>query len=110
MAAIHSAMRALEQYTAAGTLQLEMVEGIPFIMTSGGKENVKDLRSRFSLRPSDVFLIGFPKTGSTWLMHTVYRIRNNGVEDGRDANEAIPIDRVYYLCYSSARIINPRRN
>ena len=90
MAKIHPVKRAFDQYTASGGLQVQIVDEI-IIPGRGKKDFVTDLQSRFALRPSDVFLTSYPKTGSTWLQQTVKLIRNNGVEDGRNVDQAVPL-------------------
>ena len=89
MAEIHPIKRAYDQYAAAGKPQLEIVDGISFL--SRGGEDVKDLLSNFYTCPSDVFLSSYPKTGTTWLMQIVKLIRNDGVEDGREVDQVIPM-------------------
>ena len=89
MADIHPAKRAFDLYIASGGPQGEIVDGV--LIPSGGRKDLRDLQSRFALRPSDVFLTSYPKTGSTWLLQTVKLIRNKGVEDGRDVDQAIPL-------------------
>ena len=79
--------RVFDQYTASGGVQV--VDGI--IIPSRGKNDLPDLQSRFALLPSDVFLTAYLKTGSTWLQKIVKLIRNNGIEDGRNVDQALPL-------------------
>lgn len=92
MEKFHPVKRAFDQYTASGGVQVNIVDGVVLPHNGEGQQvNITDLQSRFALRPSDVILSSYPKTGSTWLQQTVKLIRNNGVEDGRNVDQAVPL-------------------
>lgn len=62
-----------------------------FITTVGvTEENLHDLQSRLTVEASDVFVATYPKCGTTWMQQIVKLIWNNGVDDGRDVDIALP--------------------
>lgn len=52
--------------------------------------DITKLRDNLSLRLDDVFVVTYPKCGTTWMQQIVKLIWNNGEEDGRDIDEALP--------------------
>lgn len=54
------------------------------------EQNYLDLRSKFVTRSDDVFVVAYPKSGTTWTQQIVKLVRNNGVEDGKNLDEVIP--------------------
>lgn len=83
-------MRQVDHYEESGGLQAELVEGI--IVPKGGKNILfSEIRSKFRVRSDDIFIACYPKTGTNWLLLIVKLIRNNGVEDGVDIRQAIPM-------------------
>ena len=46
-----------------------------------GKERWEKLKS-FEIRPDDVFITGYPRSGTTWTQQIVKLLRNNGKDDG----------------------------
>ena len=52
--------------------------------------NVKELQTKLVLRPTDVFVVGHVKAGTTWMVQIVKLIRDNGVESGRHVEEVFP--------------------
>ena len=66
----------------------KLVNGIPVsgIVT---QEQVDRIRSLL-LRPDDVWVVSYPKAGTTWTQNIVRLIFNNGIDDGKKLNEAVP--------------------
>ena len=61
------------------------------VRIAGVKEqNYEDLRSKFVTRSNDVFVVAYPKSGTTWTQQIVKLVRTNGVEDGKNLDEVIP--------------------
>ena len=52
-------------------------------------QELDELKS-FPLRPDDVFIVTYPKSGTTWAQQIVKLIRSNGKDDGRTIDVAIP--------------------
>ena len=50
-------------------------------------EAYKEMRRSFVAKPSDVFIVSYPKSGTTWMQHIVSLIKNNGVDDGEDLDD-----------------------
>ena len=50
-------------------------------------EKIKDIVQNFSIRPNDIFVATYPKCCTTWMQQIVW---NNGIENGRDIDEALP--------------------
>ena len=44
----------------------------------------------YPLRPDDTIISCFPRSGSTWMQHTVKLLRNGGRDDGIGIDDAIP--------------------
>lgn len=54
-----------------------------------GEERWEKLKS-FAVRPDDVFITGFPRSGTTWTQQIVKLLRNGGKEDGVRLDMSIP--------------------
>ena len=52
--------------------------------------DIRKLQRELVPRSSDVFVVSYPKSGTTWTQQIVKLIWNNGEEDGRDVDEALP--------------------
>ena len=65
-----------------------LVNGVPVsrIVT---QEQVDRIRS-LVLRPDDVWVVSYPKAGTTWTQNIVRLILNNGKDDGKILNESVP--------------------
>lgn len=59
---------------------------VPKVVTQEQVDIVKGLK----LYPDDVWVVAYPKAGTTWLQQIVKLIRTNGVDDGRKSSEAVP--------------------
>ena len=69
--------------------QPEEIEGI--LLPVGIKaSNVRELRQSMRTRPDDVFIVTYPKSGTTWVQQIVKLIRNNGIENGGDIDAVLP--------------------
>lgn len=66
----------------------KLVNGIPVagIVTQEQVDRIRYLL----LRPNDVWVVSYPKAGTTWTQNIVRLILNNGVDDGKRLNEAVP--------------------
>ena len=53
------------------------------------QENVDKLKD-LELYPDDVWVVGYPKSGTTWTQQIVRLIRNNGVQDDVRISTAVP--------------------
>ena len=65
----------------------EETEGILIPRTS--PERWKELKV-YPLRPDDVFIATFPRSGTTWTQHTVRLLRNGSRDDGVSLDDAVP--------------------
>ena len=52
-------------------------------------EWVEDMRN-MSLRPDDIWVVSYPKAGTTWTQQIVKLVLNNGEEDGEKITESVP--------------------
>ena len=59
---------------------------VPDIIT---QEEVDKLKS-FPLHPDDVWVVAYPKAGSTWTQQIVRLVRNGGQDDGKVLSESVP--------------------
>ena len=65
-----------------------VVNGLPVsrIVT---KEQVDKIRYMV-LRPDDVWIVSYPKAGTTWTQNIVRLILNDGIDDGKKLSESVP--------------------
>ena len=54
------------------------------------QENVDKLKGGLELYPDDVWVVTYPKCGTTWTQQIVRLIRNNGVQDDVRIDTAVP--------------------
>ena len=59
---------------------------VPFFVTTDVLEEL----ASFPLDPSDVFIVTYPKAGTTWTQQIVKLLRNNGENDGVELQQSIP--------------------
>ena len=45
------------------------------------------MRRSFVAKPSDVFVLSYPKSSTTWMQYIMSLIKNNGVDDGEDLDD-----------------------
>ena len=76
----------MEGYT--GKYRLNLVNGLP--MNINIPENRLQVLADFPLRADDVFIVTYPKSGTTWTQQIVKLIKNNGVDDGVQLPSTIP--------------------
>ena len=71
-----------------GGSPLTRVDGllVPVIMRQETLDKLKNLQ----LYPDDVWVVSYPKSGTTWMAQIVRLIRNNGVQDDVKIDEAVP--------------------
>ena len=62
------------------TMKLSPINGIPMNLLM--KQQKVDELVNFELRSDDVFIVSYPKTGTTWMQQIVKLILANGVDDG----------------------------
>ena len=53
------------------------------------EEWMEELR-KFELRSDDVWVVSYPKAGTTWVQHIVRLLQNGGKDDGRKISDAVP--------------------
>ena len=65
-----------------------MVSGVfvPPFVTQERLDKLKD----FSLRPDDIWVVAYPKAGTTWTQQIVRLARNGGVDDGLKISTSVP--------------------
>ena len=71
-----------------GGSPLTRVDGllVPVFVRHETLDKLKNLQ----LYPDDVWLVSYPKSGTTWMAQIVGLIRNNGVQDDVKIDEAVP--------------------
>ena len=68
--------------------RLNKVRGI-FLPTYITEELVEEL-SQMPTYHDDLFIVTYPKSGTTWMQQIVKLVRNNGVDDSRPVTDVIP--------------------
>ena len=70
------------------SLKLNYINGLPFPITIDEKrmDELKD----WTLLPDDVYVVTYPKSGTTWAQQILKLIRNNGVDDGVTIGKSVP--------------------
>lgn len=61
-------------------LNLNRVNGVP--MNRFVTQQRVDELARIELRPEDLFIVTYPKSGTTWMQQIVKLIRTKGADDG----------------------------
>ncbi len=59
---------------------------VPYFITEESLENLKS----FKLYDDDVWIVSFPKSGTTWLQQIVKLIRSNGLQDEAKITHSVP--------------------
>ena len=59
---------------------------VPFFVQQETLDKLKELQ----LYPDDVWVVSYPKCGTTWMQQIVRLIRNNGVQDDVKIDKAVP--------------------
>ena len=59
---------------------------VPKFVEQKSLDKLKDLR----LRDDDVWIVTYPKAGTTWTQYIVYLIHNGGKDDGKRISDAVP--------------------
>ena len=65
----------------------QLIEGV--LVPSMTLESWQELKV-FPLRPDDVILSSYPRSGSTWVRHILRLLRNGGRDDGVNLDDAVP--------------------
>ena len=70
------------------TMNLSLINGIP--MNSMISQQKVDELANLYLRPGDLFLVSYPKSGSTWMQKIVELVLSNGVDNGLPPFSSFP--------------------
>ena len=73
---------------SSSTYKLNFVNGVPFppFITQEKMDALGD----FTLLADDLFIVTYPKSGTTWMQQIVKLIRTNGVENGERVDQVVP--------------------
>ncbi len=87
---VRTFFESLDESTAASNdIRGELIGDIR-LPTTISANHVRKLQQDIFPRPSDVFVVSYPKSGTTWTQQIIKLIWNNGIEDGRDIDDVIP--------------------
>ena len=80
--------RDLLQIKMEYSLKLNVIDGVPFepFIT---KERMDEVKS-WKCLADDVYIVTYPKSGTTWTQQIVKLIKSNGVDDGVKVSVTIP--------------------
>ena len=70
-------------------IDLSIVHGIPISSVIDDQQRMDEV-ARFELRNDDLFIVTYPKCGTTWMQQLVKLIRARGVDDKVHPMESIP--------------------
>ena len=74
------------------------------------KQEELDKLKDFSLRDDDVWIVTYPKAGTTWTQYIVHLIHNEGKDDGKKISDAVPwIETGNWMTSISAQDLTPPR-
>ena len=59
---------------------------VPKFIEQKNLDKLNDLR----LRDDDVWIVSYPKAGTTWMQYIVYLIHNGGKDDEKKISDAVP--------------------
>ena len=68
---------------------LPIVNGMP-VSYCVTQEQVDRIASSFKIRPDDVWIVTYPKAGTTWGQQIVRLVNNGGKDDGKKLDVAVP--------------------
>ena len=77
------------QQVRTGSRNHQIVNGI-LLPSEVKANNLRHLQANFVTRPDDIFVVTYPKCGTTWMQQIVKLIWNQGQECGRDIDEVFP--------------------
>ena len=77
---------------------VNVVDGLPMpkLILQQKVDKLKNMK----LYPDDVWVVSYPKCGTTWTQQIVRLIRNNGVDEDRIITEAVPWPEASPGCFS----------
>lgn len=65
----------------------DLIEGVP--VPGMGTERWQELKT-LQMRPGDIILSCYPRSGSTWVRHILKLLHNGGRDDGVNLDDAVP--------------------
>jgi hypothetical protein len=75
--------------------KLKLINGIFFPpLDQFTQQGIDELAANFTVRPDDVFIVTYPKCGTTWCQQIVKLIRGNGIDTGHVSDVLPWLERV----------------
>ena len=90
MSVHHRSQEKVDDAKVSKSQQRKKLDGILNVPNILDLEWVKNMKDMVKLRPDDIWIVTYPKSGTTWTQQIVRLILNRGKDDGKVLSDAVP--------------------